>query len=157
MNKWKFTIGTQEDATPDTAFLLKFVEDLAAKSTEEIVARAQATIAAVEAGNAASVGLVETAGIHAVMTELVYREVGNGLGRRAGVDAAQVSKLGNLQAKLSHQLRQSAAWQYRVNKVVPKDAGLGRNDSRVQRRILNRGTSTSGGCFDEALYNFSLV
>ena len=129
----------------------KFIEELEAKGTSEIVARAQATIAAVEAGNAAGVGLAETAGIHAIVTELVYREAKKGASNQFGVDAAKFSKLVNIQAKLTHQLKQSAAWQYRINNVVPKDAGLGRNDSRVARRILKRGTSTADGCFDEAL------
>lgn len=131
--------------------LRKFIEELEAKGTSEIVARAQATIAAVEAGNAAGVGLAETAGIHAIVTELVYREAKKGASNQFGVDAAKFSKLVNIQAKLTHQLKQSAAWQYRINNVVPKDAGLGRNDSRVARRILKRGTSTADGCFDEAL------
>ena len=131
--------------------LRKFIEELEAKGTSEIVARAQATIAAVEAGNAAGVGLAETAGIHAIVTELVYREAKKGASNQFGVDAAKFSKLVNIQAKLTHQLKQSAAGQYRMNNVVPKDAGLGRNDSRVARRILKRGTSTADGCFDEAL------
>ena len=68
--------------------LRKFIEELEAKGTSEIVARAQATIAAVEAGNAAGVGLAETAGIHAIVTELVYREAKKGASNQFCVDAA---------------------------------------------------------------------
>ncbi|UOO82025.1 hypothetical protein LVJ83_00670 [Uruburuella testudinis] len=127
------------------------IEELMATDMCEIVARAQRTIEQVEAGDAAGVGLEQAAALSAVVYELILSHAHKINKRPTPHGVTEFTKLGNLHSKLMHQMKQSAAWAYRVKHTVTKDSELGRNDSRVQGRILRRATTTADGCFDETL------
>lgn len=125
----------------ETGTIGEMIFKLKAKSDKELVKHAQQIINDVEAGNAQGVGLEQSAALQAIVYELALKFAGRLSGK----------KMTNLYTRLNGLHKQSSAWAYRVNNPVGKDSGLGRNDNRVQGRILRRGTSTAEGCFDESL------
>lgn len=142
-------LGNDED---ETGTIRDFVLELKAKSDRELVKHAQQVINDVEAGNAQSVGLEQSAALQAIVYELALKFAEQLSGsRKSSVDVVGLQKMINLHTRLNGLHKQSAAWAYRVNNPVGKDSGLGRNDRRVESRILRRGTSTADGLFDEAL------
>ncbi|WP_118778354.1 hypothetical protein [Neisseria lactamica] len=136
----------------ETGTIGEMVFKLKAKSDKELVKHAQQIIKDVEAGNAQGVGLEQSAALQAIVYELALKFAGRLSGKALSKnDVAGFQKMTNLYTRLNGLHKQSSAWAYRVNNPVGKDSGLGRNDNRVQGRILRRGTSTAEGCFDEAL------
>ena len=133
--------------------LLTLVSELMAENKAGIVARAQSVIDAVEAGDAAGVGLEQAAAMQSVLYELFLIQAAKGSRTNAMNKNQSISRLGNLHAKLTHQLKQSAAWAYRVQnpQVQAKGAGLGRNDRRVEERILKRVSTTADCCWEAPL------
>lgn len=142
----------QPDAESEGA-LLALVAELMAESKAGIAARAQGVIDAVEAGDAAGVGLEQAAAMQAVLYEMFMLQAAKGTKVNAMNKYQSLSRLGNLHSKLTHQLKQSAAWAYRVQnpQAQAKGAGLGRNDKRVEKRILQRVSTTADGCWEAPL------
>lgn len=142
-------LGNGED---ETGTISGFVLELKAKSERELVKHAQQVINDVEAGNAQGVGLEHSAALQAIVYELALKFAERLSGSRlTTTDVVGLQKMINLHTRLNGLHKQSAAWAYRVSNPVGKDSGLGRNDRRIESRILRRGTSTAEGRFDEAL------
>lgn len=147
MNAYEKLQAAEERETP----LLDMVNELMACKRDDICARAQRIIDAVEAGEAASVGLAESAAMQAVLYELFLIESAKGVNVNGRNHYQHISRIGNLHAKLAHQHKQSAAWAYRLKNPPPQYSPLGRNDKRIEKRILKRATTTADGCWDAPL------
>lgn len=146
-----YTPLTSDDVEKPSA-LAELVDEVCSKSKADILKQAQETIARVENGDAAGVGLEQTAVLSAVTYEIALSYVRKVDDKRMGTfNIAGFQKACNILTRLHTLHKQSGAWAFREQNRVKRADGLGRNDSRVEARILRRGTSTAEGVFDKPL------